>query len=166
MTNTPITTVVIRILFMFSIGVNHSGLMIASLPSNPKNVPYINPKNVEVTPSGIATLPRKPPLPNTVSKIPAASRHRPCPTSPNIIPKNSEYITARNAVGSISLYLGIPYILTNSSNGLKIAQFLSFVGAVALLTVSASSTATVIDLSSSAAFWSALALFSSVQKVR
>ena len=52
----------------------------------------------------------------------------PCPRSPNIMPNISIYVIATYGVGSMPVYDGKPYILTNISNGLNSQLFLSFVG--------------------------------------
>ena len=103
---TPKATAYIRVFIIvvpLSNGVNQSGFITACSPSKPNTEPYIKPKNIEDIPSGTRSFARKPPFFRHIINAPTRARTKPCPTSPNIIPKRTVYTTAKNGVGSSSL---------------------------------------------------------------
>ena len=100
---TPIAIVAPSIIIACSIGrigvvCNRFGIS----SSLPKKLPYTNPNTTPLSPTH-PIIPARSIFLTLYSIKPRIAKTALCPTSPNIIPKNSIYVTAKIGVGSISL---------------------------------------------------------------
>ena len=81
-------------------GLSHKSGMI---PSMPKMLPYITPKNIDEIAASFMTCPREVRIrPRLTSSVEPRNIKSPCPTSPNMNPKKSMNESATMGDGSIS----------------------------------------------------------------